>query len=109
MLARTSSTLHPPSPPTVHLCDWIFDVSDTQGLRSFVKGSITAPFLASKHGSSQVFIQRVISTFKHNLTLTVLVATIDAQWEGVGDVGPSRYEPALLPPCPTIRVLSCSN
>ena len=23
---------------------------------------------------------------------------------GVGDVGSARYEPALLPPCPTIRV-----
>ena len=44
-----------------------------------------------------------------HLTLTVLVATIDAQWEGMGDVGLARYEPALLPPCPTIRVLSYSN
>ena len=26
-----------------------------------------------------------------------------------GDVGTVRYEPALLPPCPTIRVLSYSN
>ena len=43
------------------------------------------------------------------LTLTVLVTTIDAQWEGMGDVGSVRYEPALLPPCPTIRVLSYSN
>ena len=43
------------------------------------------------------------------LALTVLVATIDAQWEGMGDVGLARYEPALLPPCPTIRVLSYSN
>ena len=43
------------------------------------------------------------------LTLTVLVVTIDAQWEGMGDVGSVRYEPALLPPYPTIRVLSCSN
>ena len=34
------------------------------------------------------------------LTLTVLVATTDAQWEGMGDVGPARYEPALLPPMP---------
>ena len=44
-----------------------------------------------------------------SITLTVLVATIDAQWEGMGDVGSARYEPALLPPCPTIRVLSYSN
>ena len=43
------------------------------------------------------------------LTLTVLVVTIDAQWEGMRDVGSARYEPALLPPCPTIRVLSYSN
>ena len=44
------------------------------------------------------------------LTLTVLVMTIDAQWGlGMGDVGSARYEPALLPPCPTIRVLSYSN
>ena len=42
-------------------------------------------------------------------TLTVLVATIDAQWEGMGDVGSARYEPALLPPRPTIRVLGYSN
>ena len=43
------------------------------------------------------------------LTLKVLVTTIDAQWEGMGDVGSARYEPALLPPCPTIRVFSYSN
>ena len=43
------------------------------------------------------------------LTLKVLVTTIDPQWEGMGDVGSARYEPALLPPCPTIRVLSYSN
>ena len=45
----------------------------------------------------------------HILTLKVLVATTDAQWERMGDVGSARYEPALLPPCPTIRVLSYSN
>ena len=53
------------------------------------------------------------------LTLKVQVTTIDAvgtlnriitaQWEGMGDVGLARYELALLPPCPTIRVLSYSN
>ena len=45
------------------------------------------------------------------LSLTVIVATIDAQWEGMGDVhvGLARYEPALLPPCLTIRVLRYSN
>ena len=54
------------------------------------------------------------------LTLKVLVTTIDAlehlwnriltaQWEGMRDVGAARYEPALLPPCPTIKVLSYSS
>ena len=43
------------------------------------------------------------------LILKVLVATINAQWAGMGDVGLARYEPALVPPCPTIRVLSYSN
>ena len=35
-----------------------------------------------------------------SLTLKVLVTTIDAQWEGMGDVGSARYEPALLSPMP---------
>ena len=43
------------------------------------------------------------------LTLKVLVTTIDAQWEDMGDAGLARYELALLPPCPTIRVTSYSN
>ena len=32
-----------------------------------------------------------------------------AQCEGMGEVGSARYEPALLPPCPSIKVLSYSN
>ena len=54
-----------------------------------------------------------------HLTLKVLVAAIDAlallnrmiaaQWKGMGDVRSARYEPALLPPSPTIRVLCNSN
>ena len=40
---------------------------------------------------------------------TLLNRIITAQWEGMGEVGSARYEPALLPPCPTIRVLSYSN
>ena len=52
---------------------------------------------------------RVLAINADKVTLKVLVATIDAQWEGMGDVGLARYEPALLPPCPTIRALSYSN
>ena len=41
------------------------------------------------------------------LTLKVLVATIDAHWEGMGDVGSARYEPALLQKFSTLRVNIC--
>ena len=69
----------------------------------------TKESLCTLHSSA--FIHTVQSHFFqiYHLTLTVLVATIDAQWEGMGDVGSARYEPALLPPCLTIRVLSYSN
>ena len=48
----------------------------------------------------------LLQPFTNILTLKVLVVTIDAQWAGMGDVGSASYEPALLPPCPTIRVLT---
>ena len=35
-------------------------------------------------------------------TGTLLNRIIKTQWEGMGDVGSVRYEPALLPPFPTI-------
>ena len=74
-------------------------------------------FIKFSDFSKQKFeIPSLFYTLKKNkLTLKVLVATTDAQWEGMGDVhvgltvGSERYEPALLPPCPTIRVLSYSN
>ena len=56
-----------------------------------------------------VTVQRASILVHWILTLEVLVTTIDEQWQGMGDVGSARYEPALLPPCPTIRVLSYSN
>ena len=42
-------------------------------------------------------------------TATLWNRIMTAQCEGMGEVGSARYEPALLPPCPSIRVLSCSN
>ena len=59
-------------------------------------------------GNIDEFEVSIVRSLKE-LTLKVLVATIDAQWEGMGNVGLVRYEPALLPPCPTIRVLTYSN
>ena len=74
--------------------------------RMTINHQLALQCLPSTSQSLEVFIK---DFFK--LTLTVLVATIDAQWEGMGDVGSARYEPALhvLPPCPIIRVLSYSN
>ena len=54
-------------------------------------------------------VQVFITSLSGYLTLKVLVTTIDAQWEGMGDVGSARYELTLLSPCPTIRVLSYCN
>ena len=42
-------------------------------------------------------------------TGTLLNSIITTQWEGMGDVGLARYEPALLPPCLIIRGLSYCN
>ena len=60
---------------------------------------------------------RVVLAFKNSLsashdnwcTVKLLNRIITAQWEGMGNVGSARYEPAPLPPCPTIRVLRYSN
>ena len=42
-------------------------------------------------------------------TVTLWNRIMTAQCEGMGEVGSARYEPALLPPCPSIRVLRYSN
>ena len=53
-----------------------------------------------------LFLQKIILLFGYlalqlkqigRPSYQVLVTTIDAQWEGMGDVGSARYEPALLP------------
>ena len=59
----------------------------------FKSFTIYRPNLCKIHIYSCLYIT-IFITFK------VLVATIDAQWEGMGDVGSVRYEPALLPPMP---------
>ena len=42
-------------------------------------------------------------------TATLWNRVMTAQCEGMGEVGSVRYEPALLPPCPSIRALCYSN
>ena len=64
--------------------------------------------IATNHSLSS-FSQHLHLDGLYTLTFTVLVVTTDAHFEAMGDVGSARYEQALLPPCPTIRVLSYSN
>ena len=72
---------------------------------------ICSPVCVRARASVCVFVIRIIEKVMDGfiLTLKVLVTTIDAQWEGMGDVGLARYEPALLPLCLSIKVLSYSN
>ena len=70
-----------------------------------------SPFSLSS-GSCCV-VRRIVLMILHYMSVIILGILfpqrkypIDAQWEGMGDVGSARYELALLPPCPTIRVLS---
>ena len=84
----------PTSPIPSHCASVV--VTSTVRVKSMV-GSQSVHIDYSSYYFSSVLIYQL-------LTLKVLVVTIDAQWEGMGDVGSARYELALLPPCPTIRV-----
>ena len=84
-----------------------FDLSRICGMvHELVHGVDCCEHILDAKGTGKSLLSSIISFL---LTLKVLVATIDAQWEGMGDVGSARYEPALLHPCPTIRVLTYSN
>ena len=53
---------------------------------------------------------QVVSSAQSFLVLINSYSASHDNWCTVGgDVGSARYEPALLPPCPTIMVLSYSN
>ena len=108
-----SATLPEPSlvlqtPSVSHVCSCWGYCDDRLHLARLCQASAAHP---CNNNNTCVTRQHSAETGKNarSLTLKVLVATIDAQWEGMGDVGSARYEPALLPPCPTIRVLSYSN
>ena len=73
--------------------------------------SVVTPFsfsLSYPHSSSVPFNSYSAS---HDSWCTAALwnRIMTAQCEGMGEVGSARYEPALLPPCPSIRVLSYSN
>ena len=86
-----------------------YDVQDMVWSEQLYQASLKLITIASEHSHLCYTSPYITQLLEHFLTLKVLVAAIDAEWEGMGDVGSARYEPALLPPCPTIRVLSYSS
>ena len=71
---------------------------------SFLAEHPTICMIPGVHLYNMTLLYKVNYCEHLEIKLTVLFATIDAQWEGMGNVGSSRYEPALLPLCPTIKV-----
>ena len=62
----------------------------------------------SQADATKQFIANLVHSYfmpieSEGLTLKVLVVTIGVLWEGMGDVGSVRYEPALLPPMPDYK------
>ena len=71
------------------------------------------PFLLNKICLNQIhaisWIHDLSSTKYSPQRHTVIQQDNYSTVGGDGNVGSARYEPALLPPCPTIRVLNYSN
>ena len=89
-----------------HLYNSVLEISQ---LNLEVWCSETLPDIPSILGESGWNKCIITELSPSTISFQVLVETIDAQWEGMGDVGSARYELALLPPCLTIRVLSYSS
>ena len=115
--ARTSPTLLPPSPRTV-LSLSCFKVSAVHQLSWPLSW-----WCLITHHKEWTLLQRKLSPFwslcrnvnsysaSHDnwCTATLWNRIMTVQCEGMGEVGSARYEPALLPPCLSIRALSYSN
>ena len=56
-----------------------------------------------------IFINSYSASHDNWCTATLWNRIMTEQCEGMGEVGSARYEPALLPPCPSIRALCYSN
>ena len=72
-----------------------------------------SPVFVDIYPAVTTIIQTLLNSYSasHNswCTVTLWNRIMTAQCEGMGEVGSARYEPALLSPCPSIRVLSYSN
>ena len=86
-----------------------FRVYDTQLLMSFVLCFMPPLTFPVFHYSLLIFwdqIQLNSYSASHDNGCTAILwnRIMTGQCEGMGEVGSARYEPALLPPCPSIRV-----
>ena len=86
-----------PVPPVFHILNTLSDCSVDLTCSLCIKG------MSSYHVNSYS------ASHDNWCTVTLWNRIMTAQCEGMGEVGSARYEPALLPPCPSIRVLSYSN
>ena len=58
---------------------------------------------------NQIWVNSYSASHDNWCTTTLRNRIMTTQCEGIGEVGLARYEPALLLPCPSIKVLSYSN
>ena len=83
-----------------------------QCLRVFCVHCVTClwmHYIAFTHIPHYRYINSYSASHGNWCTATLWNRIMTAQCEGMGDVGSARYEPALLPPCLSIRLLSYSN
>ena len=72
-------------------------------------GNCITTYMDEDFSGLQVIFNSYSASHDNWCTATLWNRTTTAQCEGMGEVGSARYEPALLPPCPSIRVLSYRN
>ena len=77
--------------------------------KSFTNNSLSQSMNKQVHVSAHMGINSYSASHDNWCTATLWNRIMTVQCEGMGEVGSARYEPALLPPCPSIRALSCSN
>ena len=80
----------------------------SQAFGSVSRNALLEDYLWRFH-TSVTFSLWAVQDHANWCTGTLLNRIITTQWEGMGDARSARYEPALLPPCLTIRGLSYSN
>ena len=92
------------SPKKIRLWNSVFKLWGVNCTARWTHGDIRTIYI-----SIYININSYSASHDNWCTATLWNRIMTAQCEGMGEVGSARYEPALLPPCPSIRVLSYSN